>query len=267
MINTDALKSITEESVREAIVTMNNQPYMKEAGKIQGKRHGKKIDFATALVEKVLVLSDKGFKIPEDVDVLVGKIHTIFMDDLKRVAESTVVPVEVLAKVQEKKPITEDPNFMDEMFEFLDNLRESGVTNMFGAGPYLTKEFGLGKKLAREILKRWMETFSKRHPAPEPDMPIPQVLAATKVHPVVEPVVEPKPKKVKKPAVDKKPTKKSIIIKMVSELKGASVEQMAQACTDAGLGDMELNRKIVRVWLSKLGFKVQKDADGMYTKV
>ena len=42
---------------------------------------------------------------------------------------------------------------------YLDNLRESGETNMFGAGQYLMMEFGLDKHEARAILKEWMETY------------------------------------------------------------------------------------------------------------
>jgi len=53
----------------------------------------------------------------------------------------------------------------EKYYEFLDNLRESGVTNMFGATPYLMEEFyDLSKVEAREILKSWMKTFSERHP-------------------------------------------------------------------------------------------------------
>lgn len=43
--------------------------------------------------------------------------------------------------------------------EFLDVLRESGVTNMFGAAPYLMEEFDIEKKEAIEILSEWMRTF------------------------------------------------------------------------------------------------------------
>lgn len=47
---------------------------------------------------------------------------------------------------------------------FLDDLRESGVTNMFGARPYLLDKFPkLTEKEALEILSYWMKTFSKRH--------------------------------------------------------------------------------------------------------
>lgn len=36
--------------------------------------------------------------------------------------------------------------------EYLDELRESGVTNMFGAVPYLQEEFGVDKKEGKAIL-------------------------------------------------------------------------------------------------------------------
>jgi len=50
------------------------------------------------------------------------------------------------------------------IFEYLDNLRESGVTNMFGAGPYVEAEFGLGRREAGNMVGEWMKTFSERHP-------------------------------------------------------------------------------------------------------
>lgn len=43
--------------------------------------------------------------------------------------------------------------------EFLDELRESGETNMFGATPYLMNEFGIDRKEAHEILSAWMKSF------------------------------------------------------------------------------------------------------------
>lgn len=47
----------------------------------------------------------------------------------------------------------------DEHLEYLDTLRASGVTNMFGAGPYLQKEFGLGRLDSNDVLVYWMKTF------------------------------------------------------------------------------------------------------------
>lgn len=52
----------------------------------------------------------------------------------------------------------------DEHLEYLDDLRESGVTNMFGAGRYLEDEFDIERKTASGILSYWMKTFSDRHP-------------------------------------------------------------------------------------------------------
>jgi len=52
---------------------------------------------------------------------------------------------------------------MNDYFEFLDALRESGKTNMFGAGPYLMQAFGIDKREAKDIVLKWMETFSERH--------------------------------------------------------------------------------------------------------
>jgi hypothetical protein len=46
-------------------------------------------------------------------------------------------------------------------FEFLDFLRESGKTNMFGAVPYLIEAFEIDRKTARRILRDWMNSFEK----------------------------------------------------------------------------------------------------------
>ena len=48
---------------------------------------------------------------------------------------------------------------MKQYFEYLEQLRKSGVTNMFGAGPYLQQEFGLTRQDARDILLKWMESY------------------------------------------------------------------------------------------------------------
>jgi hypothetical protein len=57
------------------------------------------------------------------------------------------------------KPLKEN---VDKKYnDFLIALRDSGVTNMYGAAPYLEKEFGLNRKEAIEILANWMRSFSK----------------------------------------------------------------------------------------------------------
>ena len=52
---------------------------------------------------------------------------------------------------------------MEEYFEYLDDLRESGVTNMFGAAPYLMSEFGITRGKAARVLAAWMQSFDERH--------------------------------------------------------------------------------------------------------
>lgn len=47
----------------------------------------------------------------------------------------------------------------DEHLEFLDMLRESGVTNMFGAAPYVEDEFGVTRQEAKTITVYWIESF------------------------------------------------------------------------------------------------------------
>ena len=37
-------------------------------------------------------------------------------------------------------------------FDYLDQLRESGITNMFGASPYLQEAFDLDRYEAKDIL-------------------------------------------------------------------------------------------------------------------
>ena len=49
---------------------------------------------------------------------------------------------------------------IDEHLEYLDALRGSGETNMFGARPYLQNAFpSLDKKVSADILSYWMNTF------------------------------------------------------------------------------------------------------------
>ena len=56
----------------------------------------------------------------------------------------------------------ERPQFVNqEHLNYLDDLRDSGDTNMFGAGAYLAAVFNINKNDARAILKYWMESFGK----------------------------------------------------------------------------------------------------------
>jgi hypothetical protein len=45
-------------------------------------------------------------------------------------------------------------------FDFLEDLRKSGLTNMLGARPYIQTAFpDLSDKEAKEILVKWLQSF------------------------------------------------------------------------------------------------------------
>jgi|TARA_R110000824_G_scaffold124513_1_gene283083 hypothetical protein len=48
----------------------------------------------------------------------------------------------------------------NEYFKFLDELRETGFTNMYGAGAFLEDEYPeLNKQEAKAVLMDWMDSF------------------------------------------------------------------------------------------------------------
>ena len=50
----------------------------------------------------------------------------------------------------------------EEHLVYLDALRESGETNMFGAASYVADEFDIDMRSAKKILLYWMKSFSER---------------------------------------------------------------------------------------------------------
>jgi len=60
---------------------------------------------------------------------------------------------------KEKIEISEEEK--EECFHYLEALRLSGLTNIFGATPYLQKEFKLSKNLARKVLAEWMDKYNE----------------------------------------------------------------------------------------------------------
>jgi len=43
---------------------------------------------------------------------------------------------------------------------YLEWLRRTGQTNMFGAVPYLINEFGFDNEKAKEVLSDWMQNYN-----------------------------------------------------------------------------------------------------------
>ena len=58
--------------------------------------------------------------------------------------------------MENQKPTQRDVNI------FLDVVRSSGVTNMYGAGSYIEEHFNVSKYEARDFLMEWMSTFGER---------------------------------------------------------------------------------------------------------
>ena len=63
---------------------------------------------------------------------------------------------------------------------------------------------------------------------------------------------------------EKKTTKKSIVITHLDMDGGDSIDNIAKAIVDLKIDpDLEKNKRVVRLWISKIGFKVEKK-EGKY---
>ena len=49
----------------------------------------------------------------------------------------------------------------NEVFLYLEELRESGETNMYGAYKYVMDDFEVDKKMAMKLVKTWMESYNE----------------------------------------------------------------------------------------------------------
>ena len=102
--------------------------------------------FASAIIALINKLAEK-----ENPNILKNPKLQVVLDKLGQ-----------LAQEEPKGEVDEINEEVEERYSiFLNNLRDSGVTNMFGAGPYLEAEFGLDKREARGILMNWMQSFSE----------------------------------------------------------------------------------------------------------
>jgi|TARA_R110001592_G_scaffold196864_1_gene444724 hypothetical protein len=52
-----------------------------------------------------------------------------------------------------------DKTIKQEVHAYLNDLRESGEINMFGAGEYLELQFGFNKYEAKDALRAWMNDY------------------------------------------------------------------------------------------------------------
>ena len=60
---------------------------------------------------------------------------------------------------EKEVPLFTEAFIKDTVFTYLKDLRVSGKTNMFGAIPYLERDFGMPRAKAREALAQWMAEY------------------------------------------------------------------------------------------------------------
>jgi hypothetical protein len=63
------------------------------------------------------------------------------------------------AAVKELKPSRSVLLIVEDAFDYLDNLRETGAINMFESPGYVAVEFGISTAVAREVVTVWMDTY------------------------------------------------------------------------------------------------------------
>ena len=59
------------------------------------------------------------------------------------------------------KDIDVNDDFTQEIFAFLESIRQSGKVNMFGASSVLCEAYGFDTHVAHAFLAKWMETYSR----------------------------------------------------------------------------------------------------------
>jgi hypothetical protein len=55
-----------------------------------------------------------------------------------------------------------EENVRETIYQFLDNLRESGACNMYEAPKYVQEVYGLSRYESRDVVKDWMKSFASR---------------------------------------------------------------------------------------------------------
>ena len=83
------------------------------------------------------------------------QVEEQFMDTDERMCEDCIEEEDLPDKM------VNDEFWRDEVYLYLEQLRETGETNMFGAGVYLEKHFELPKHEAREYLSDWMRQYNE----------------------------------------------------------------------------------------------------------
>ena len=86
-----------------------------------------------------------------------NQVEEQFMDTDERMCEDCIEEEDL--DLPDK--MVNDEFWRREVYLYLEQLRESGETNMFGAGVYLQKHFELSKEKAIMYLTDWMKQYNQ----------------------------------------------------------------------------------------------------------
>ena len=62
-------------------------------------------------------------------------------------------------KIEEYQTDWQYDEMKSDVFEYLEDLRESGETNMLGATSYIVETFEISKSMAKKFLLDWIESY------------------------------------------------------------------------------------------------------------
>ena len=70
-----------------------------------------------------------------------------------------IITLKDIDEIEESDMDSQFDEMKDEVFEYLEELKESGETNMFGATTYVMETFEISKVMAIKFVSAWMETY------------------------------------------------------------------------------------------------------------
>lgn len=180
-------KSLTDNEYEELGKKIVKQLYNGDVGKaydniVRGRKRGSIADLAEREEDEKIDLDDyiESNKRTKRIKTLIGtsylegsgKEKPLTDNELEELGEEIINQLyggdrwkaydDIVTGKKQRSGTSLEENMSDDLyFSFLNDLRDSGKTNMLGAAPYLQSAFDLEKREAREILTRWMKSFSE----------------------------------------------------------------------------------------------------------
>jgi hypothetical protein len=71
-----------------------------------------------------------------------------------------IITLKDLDRAEEYERDLQYDEIKEDVFEYLEELRESGEINMFGAISYIEETFEISRDMSRKFLVDWMESYN-----------------------------------------------------------------------------------------------------------